>query len=63
MVTEWMGDSCVSVEQEYSLVKAKVKYDQTWSPNGWVTYVLRLCARSKISRESDSVQTLQKSLR
>ena len=24
-------------EQEYSLSKATVEHDKTWSPNGWVT--------------------------
>ena len=55
-------------EQEYLLLKAKVKHSGVWSPNGWVTIMCcyystttRLCACPEISPEQESVQTLQKS--
>ena len=49
-------------DQERSL--SKDKYDGAWSPCGWVTivyYALHACP--KISLESSSLQTLQKSFR
>ena len=43
-------------EQEYLLLKAKVKHGRAWSPNGWVAICARLCDHPEIFLSSHSVQ-------
>ena len=49
------------MEQECLLLKAKVKHDRGWPPNGWVIVTSWLFTHPEISPEPNSVQTQQKS--